>query len=84
VRVGDPRVRALGTPDEVAERRARRRPEPECAVDVEPGTVGLCRVRDRLEVVEGAGVHLAGLRADDRFVAGLERGAERVGGHAPL
>jgi hypothetical protein len=78
VRVGDPRLRALGAADEVAELRARHGPEPERSVDVQPGAVRFGRAGDCVEVVEGAGVHLAGLGADDRRrVAGCERPAER-------
>ena len=43
-------------------------------------------VGDRLERIEGARVHLAGLRADDRRARrrGRQRGAQRVGAHAAL
>ena len=81
VRVGRPRVRPLGASRQVAQRRARGGPEPERAVHVQPRPGGLRGVGDRREVVAGAGVDLADLRADDRRpVVELER----VDRHPPL
>ena len=52
--------------DEMPEARRSGRPEPEGAVDVQPGAGALDRVRDLLERVERAGVDVSRLRADDR------------------
>ena len=60
---------------------ARARPQPEGAVDVHPGPRPRARGDDRRGRVEGAGVDVAGLQADDRAL--VERG-QRVGAHAPL
>ena len=85
VTICGPAVRALGAVDEVREPRARSRPEPEGAVDVQPGAGGLGRVGDLAERVERSGVHLARLRADDRrAVVARERLAERVRAHPAL
>jgi hypothetical protein len=66
VRVEGPRVGAAGTGDEMAQRRACGGPQAEGPVDVEPRP-RLCRgVGDGIKVVEGAGIDLAGLGADDR------------------
>ena len=70
---------------QVPVRRAGRGPEPERAVDVHPRVVPPGD-RDRGgEVVEGAGVHLARLQADDRrAVAGGERRLEGGDGDPAL
>ncbi len=47
------------------ERRARRRPESECAIDMEPGAALACRGRDLRDRIERAGIHVPRLRADD-------------------
>ena len=65
VRVRDPGIGALGAAHEVTELRTCRGPQPKRTVDVEPGPVVGARVGDLVEVVEGARVHLARLRADD-------------------
>ena len=85
VRVGDPGIRAFGAAHEVAQARARGRPQPEGAVDVQPRSVLSRGIGDLLEGVERPGVHLAGLRAHDRRrVDAFECGAQRVRIHAPL
>src|ERR1700751_6366427 len=66
VAVDGPGVGALRTAGEVAEPGARRRPEAERTVEMEPRTRFRGRVGDRVEIVEGAGIHLACLAADDR------------------
>ena len=85
VRVGRPGVRSLGSVDEVAELVARARPESERAVEVQPRPPRLAGVRDRVEVLERAGVHLAGLGDDDRRAVrlGEDVGQERCP-HASL
>ena len=85
VRIGGPRVRALGAGHEPAQARRRRRPQPERAVDVQPGAARGAGVRDRPERVERAGVDLARLRADDRRARSLvERRGQRTGVHPAL
>ena len=80
-----PRVGGGVTPDEVRQPWARRRPEAERAVDVDPGSVRVGDRDDRLEVVERAGVHLAGLRADDQRLPGAGEDAfEELGAHPAL
>ena len=66
VGVGRPRVRALGARHQVPQARGCRRPQPERAVDVHPGAVQVRDVDRRREVVERAGVHVTGLKRDDR------------------
>ena len=58
-------------------------PEPERAVDVEPGAVLAADGGDLRERVEGARVHVAGLGADDRGPV-AERVAQRGGVHPAL
>ena len=72
--------------DEVSEGGLGGGPEPERAVDVHPGVVARARVGDRrLEVVERAGVDLAGLGADDRRVAvAASASAEQLDPHPAL
>ncbi len=85
VRVGRPGVRALRAGRERPQRRRRRGPQPERAVDVEPRAGLRRRVGDRVEVVARAGVHLAELGAHDRRpAAGGELGAQRVDEQPPL
>ncbi len=55
--------------DERGRPRARRRPQPEGAVDVDPCSDRARRRDDRGQVVAGARVDVAGLRADDRRLA---------------
>ena len=87
VRVGGPGVRRGDTVEQVAEARARPGPEAERPVDVHPGvSVRARQTGDLAERIERAGVHVAGLRADDR---GRARGvpecvAQGVGKHATL
>ena len=57
--VGCPRVGFLRAANEVTEGRRGRGPEPECAVDVEPGTRVRGDAGDLVERVEGARVDLA-------------------------
>ena len=67
MRVGRPRVGALDAGDEVRERAgdaAAQSPNAPSTCSHAPCRVG--GVGDRRQRVEGAGVHLAGLRADDR------------------
>src|SRR2546427_11722015 len=66
VRVGGPGVRGADALEQVAEARARRGPEAECAVDVHPGVAVRARqAGDLAKRIERAGVHVAGLRTDD-------------------
>ena len=85
MRVGDPGVGELDAAQQVAEPCACRRPQPEGAVHVQPRAVlrgGRC---DLFERVEGAGVDLARLRADDRRrVVRLQRVAEGTCIHPSL
>jgi hypothetical protein len=85
VRVGRPRVGALDTGAEVAERPRHVRPHAEGAVDVEPRARLLGCVGDRRQRIERAGVDVPELRADDRrSAAGSERTAKRLDLHASL
>ena len=80
-----PRVGGGVTRDEVRQPGARRGPEPERAVDVDPGAVRVGDGDDRLEVVERSRVHLAGLRADDQRLPGVgEHAVQELGAHPPL
>ena len=82
-----PHESASSTPvDERRGPRARGRPEPERAVDVEPGPVLAGRGGDRAQVVAGSGVHVARLRADDGRPSGpaASVAAERLGIHLPV
>src|SRR4051812_20028739 len=65
-----PRVGPLDARGEATERRRGRGPEAEGTVDVVPGAMLLREVGDRRDVVAGARVHLAELRADDRRAGG--------------
>ena len=83
--IGRPRIRPFDAVDELAIPRARGRPEPEGAVDVDPGFRGLACVRDRCERVDRAGVDVARLGAHDRGTRRcLERLLERFGAHPAL
>ena len=66
VGIGRPRVGALDAGDEVSQLRADVGPQPEGAVDVQPcvRVVGQ-RIGHRIGRVEGTGIHVAGLDADD-------------------
>ena len=86
VAVARPRVGQLDAAHELGRARARRGPEPERAVDVEPRPGAVGRGGRCGEVVTRAGVHVAGLRADDRR-AGLSaprRHRQRLGVHRPV
>ncbi len=65
VRVEGPRVGALDALDEMPKRRACGGPQAEGPVDVQPRPGLGGGVGDAVQVVEGAGVDLAGLGADD-------------------
>ena len=65
VRVRRPGVRLLRARREVSELRGGAGPEPERAVDVQPGPCVRTERGDLLERVEGTGVHLACLGTDD-------------------
>ena len=83
--VGRPRVGRGVTLDEVRQLRARRGPEAERAVDVDPRAVRVGDGDDRLEVVERSGVHLAGLCADDRRPVHVRQDTfEKLGAHSAL
>ena len=73
VPVRRPRVGLGVARDEVAERRARRRPQPERPVDVHPCVDRLRRLGHGGEIVDRTGVHLSGLGAHDRRAAAAER-----------
>ena len=81
--IGGPRVGIRETWDEVPQLRRGRRPQPECAVDVNPGPRIRCAVLMRnagrfADVIESPGMHVAGLQADDRRAApGVELRGER-------
>ena len=64
--VGRPRVGVARARHEPGQRRARRRPQPERAVDVHPRAVLARRGDDVGQRVDRAGVHVARLRAHDR------------------
>ena len=69
--VGGPRVGVCETRHEMPQARRRRRPQPECAVDVHPGRASgvPCAWATRAASpngVESPGVHVARLQADDR------------------
>src|SRR5205085_1595701 len=62
-------------------------PQAERAVDVQPGEMAACRIRDRLEWIERAGVHVADLSANNRRQPGAfarQRRRERIALHAAL
>ena len=84
MRVGRPRIRPLVAGDEVRERGGGCGPQAERAVDVDPCARAVRDFDDPREIVDGAGVHLARLRADDGRHLGLERVGERGDVHAPL
>jgi hypothetical protein len=85
VAVDRPRVGALEARDEVAETGCRRRPQAESAVDVNPCADVVGRVANLPDRVEGARVHVAALRADDRRTgSALQRVAQLVGAHRAL
>ena len=69
----------------MTKRRAGRCPETDCAVDVEPRAGCRRRVCSSVEVVEGAGVDVAGLDTDDRRpVCPAELVPERFHDHPAL
>ena len=83
--VARPRVRALDPGDKVTQGGRGRRPQPEGAVDVQPDAARAAGLGDLRQRVEGAGIDVPGLGADDRrAVAPVERRGERIGAHAPL
>ena len=86
VGVGGPGVGPVDPAHEMAATRRSRSPQPEGAVDVVPGVrMGRQAIRDRVEGVARAGVHVAGLAADDRgAIAVPERGRQRTGVHPAL
>ena len=85
VGIRGPRIRPFDAVDELAIPRARGRPEPEGAVDVDPGFGGLASVRDRCKRIDRAGVDVARLGADDRGrLRCLERLLQRFGAHPAL
>ena len=85
MRVGRPGVRALDPVDQVLEARARGSPQTERAVDVQPRSGALARLRDRRERIGGSRVDVACLSADDRRPGGVpESVAERVRLHPAL
>ena len=69
--VGGPRIGERDALDEAPSLRAHCCPQPECSVDVKPGVRLAHDVDDLREVIERSGIHLAGLRADDRRAAEL-------------
>ncbi len=81
VAVGRPRVGVAGARHEVRERRARRRPQAERAVDVHPRAVLARGGGDLGERVERARVDVARLRAHDRGRRRRASARERVGAH---
>src|SRR5207247_3622490 len=82
VRGGRARLGALDAAAVVLQRPARSRPQAERAVDVQPGLVSGRDVGNRVDRIERSGVHVARLRADNRWtsanLAAVERGGERV------
>ena len=64
--VAAPGVGQLDAVDQVPGGRAGRGPQPERAVHVRPAAVRVHELAGRAQVVAGAGVHVAGLQADDR------------------
>ncbi len=83
--VGRPRVRRRDAGDEVAALLARGHPQPEGAVDMEPGVRLADDLDDLHEGIVGARVHLARLCADDRRSFDLgERGTQPVGPHPAM
>ncbi len=86
VGVGRPGIGPVEARDAVAQPGRRGCPQPEGAVDVEPGVRSLAHgVDDLRQRIEGAGVHVAGLGADDRrAVEASQRLAQRVRAHPAL
>ncbi len=85
VRVGRPRVGLAHPLDEMAELGRRGGPQPERAVDVEPGARRPRECRDLGHRIHGARVHLADLRADHRrAVTAGKRRLHRIRAHSTL
>ena len=85
VRVGRPGVGALRAGREPAQSRGGAGPQPECTVDVYPGTDLAAQGKNLLEGVERARVHLARLRADDRRDLDVAKcRLQRLDAHATL
>ena len=84
VTVGGPRVRSVQALDEIGAARIGERPQTERTIDVEPTVARRHPVGDLVERVEGAGVHLTGLSADQHgnTVGNVER--EIAGAHPAL
>ncbi len=84
--VADPRVGELYTRHQVGLSRARSRPQPECTVDVKPGATVTRHLCDRSQIVEGAGIHVSRLGADDRGAGGQSRHRvdQSIGVHGPV
>jgi hypothetical protein len=86
VRIGGPRIGPVQPGDEPGPGRVGERPQPECAVDVQPAGPLRQPIGDLVEGVERTGVHLAGLRThqDGPVEIGQQVGphpALVVGGH---
>ena len=91
VAVGGPRVGLLDPRGQMPGRGARRGPEPEGAVDVDPRPVLVSGLAGQGQVVAGARVHVHGLHANDGGPGrsrvqgphqhGRVDGAVRAGGH---
>ena len=64
--VGSPRVGTLDAFDQMAIARARRRPQAECAVDVNPSAVSLSNRNQGFEGIVSAGIHVASLEEHER------------------
>jgi hypothetical protein len=85
VGVHRPGVRTLDTAHERTRRWRRCGPQPEGAVDVQPGAVRGTRLRDGFERVERASCDVAGLGTDDRRPAPPGQGGGELDGvHAAL
>ena len=63
MRIGGPGVGAFSACDQRAVASRRGRPEAECAIDVHPGVVAMCKINSGGDGVESAAMHIPSLQA---------------------
>ena len=85
MRVVGPGVGEVGAVEQRARGPAGAAPKAECAVDVHPRAFPVRDLADGAQRIDRAGVHVAGLRADDdRAVESCQRPLQGVWPHPPL
>ena len=85
VRVGGPRIRKLGAIEQGTAIATGTAPQSECSIDMQPCSAIVRDVREIAQRIDGAGVHVSRLGADDRrSTQGGERPAQTVGAHPSL